>query len=129
MLPTLISLFPCIPPIACATRQDKEICYVTNPVLSVSFYAISPAPTSPISPDSNSEADVDDAYNACTAWVRNSISSLSEYSIGSYLGDADFRVRRNTRFWSSLAGKRLGEVRRRWDPEGGICGFLGGDIL
>lgn len=59
----------------------------------------------------------------CTAWVRDVMASVERHSVGSYLGDADFRYR-STRFWSRENGERLREVRRRWDPEGRICGFL-----
>ena len=59
----------------------------------------------------------------CAAWVGDAMQRLERHSVGSYLGDADFRVRR-TKFWSDEAGVRLREVRRKWDPEGRICGFL-----
>ncbi|KAK0617452.1 hypothetical protein B0T14DRAFT_498463 [Immersiella caudata] len=60
---------------------------------------------------------------SCVGWVRNSMKTLERSSVGSYLGDADFQARR-TKFWSEGAGKRLKEVRKKWDPEGRICGYL-----
>ncbi|TQN69593.1 6-hydroxy-D-nicotine oxidase, partial [Colletotrichum shisoi] len=42
---------------------------------------------------------------------------------GGYLGDADFRYRR-TRFWGEEQGRRLMALRRTWDPEGRVAGFL-----
>ncbi|KAK3316047.1 FAD binding domain protein [Apodospora peruviana] len=56
-------------------------------------------------------------------WVADMMKKVERYSVGSYLGDADFRVRR-TKFWSAEVGEKLREVRRKWDPEGRICGFL-----
>ncbi|KAK3401927.1 hypothetical protein B0T20DRAFT_369773 [Sordaria brevicollis] len=53
----------------------------------------------------------------CTMWVRDVFKGVEKYEAGSYLGDADFRVRR-PRFWSEEAEGRLKEVRRRWDVEG-----------
>lgn len=59
----------------------------------------------------------------CTRWVRDVMAEVERHADGSYLGDADFQYRR-TRFWSEEAGKRLIEIRRRWDPKGRICGYL-----
>jgi len=59
----------------------------------------------------------------CVGWVRGAMEKLERKSVGSYLGDADFQARR-TKFWSEEAGRRLREVRRKWDPEGRICGYL-----
>ncbi|KAK0708143.1 hypothetical protein B0H67DRAFT_462957, partial [Lasiosphaeris hirsuta] len=67
------------------------------------------------------EAEGED--DKCREWVRGAMEGLERDSVGSYLGDADFEVRR-TRFWSEAAGGRLREVRRAWDPKGRICGFL-----
>ncbi|KAJ9132172.1 FAD binding domain protein [Pleurostoma richardsiae] len=59
----------------------------------------------------------------CEGWVADAMKGVERHAVGSYLGDADFQ-RRRTRFWSEEAGRRLREVRRRWDPEGRICGYL-----
>ncbi|KAH8903135.1 FAD binding domain protein [Coniochaeta sp. PMI_546] len=67
------------------------------------------------------EDEADD--ERCTAWVRDVMREVERHADGSYLGDSDFQYRR-TRFWSEEAGKKLMEVRRRWDPKGRICGYL-----
>jgi hypothetical protein len=59
----------------------------------------------------------------CTGWVHDIMRKVERHSIGSYLGDADFQHRR-TRFWSEENGKKLMELRRKWDPQGRICGYL-----
>ncbi|KAF7558470.1 hypothetical protein G7046_g5683 [Stylonectria norvegica] len=58
-------------------------------------------------------------------WVRQTMRAVEVDSVGSYLGDADFQAR-GSRFWGVAQGKRLEEVRRKWDPEGIFCGFLDG---
>jgi hypothetical protein len=63
---------------------------------------------------------------SCRKWVNDVMKSVECESVGSYLGDADFRVRR-ARFWGEEQGKRVMSLRQEWDPEGRICGFLGGD--
>ncbi|KAF6808706.1 hypothetical protein CSOJ01_07378 [Colletotrichum sojae] len=59
----------------------------------------------------------------CRGWVRGVMEGVERRSAGSYLGDADFRHRR-TRFWGEEQGARLMRVRREWDPEGRICGYM-----
>ncbi|KAI0133850.1 FAD binding domain protein [Xylariales sp. AK1849] len=59
----------------------------------------------------------------CTSWVHNTMRDVERHGVGSYLGDADFQHRR-TRFWSEANGKKLMDVRRKWDPRGRICGYL-----
>ncbi|GKT86169.1 LOW QUALITY PROTEIN: FAD binding domain protein [Colletotrichum tofieldiae] len=59
----------------------------------------------------------------CQGWVNDVMAGVERESVGSYLGDADFRYRR-TRFWGDEQGRRLMEVRRKWDPAGRIAGFL-----
>jgi hypothetical protein len=63
----------------------------------------------------------------CLNWVRHIVKDVERHSVGSYLGDADFRLRANTRFWGEEQGERLRAVRRKWDPEGRICGYLDAD--
>ncbi|KAK0733246.1 FAD binding domain protein [Lasiosphaeria miniovina] len=72
---------------------------------------------------SGPSADKDEDGERCAAWVANAMAGIERHSVGSYLGDADFQVRR-TRFWSEGAGQRVRAVRRAWDPAGRICGFL-----
>ncbi|KAI1275592.1 FAD-binding domain-containing protein [Xylaria sp. FL0933] len=62
----------------------------------------------------------------CTGWVHDIMSDVQKYSIGSYMGDADFQ-HRTTRFWSQENGDRLRGIRQKWDPEGRICGYLDAD--
>jgi hypothetical protein len=64
----------------------------------------------------------------CQSWVQRVMSGIAPHSVGQYLGDSDFQVR-NTKYWGEEQGRRLMEVRRKWDPEGRICGYLdGGDV-
>lgn len=56
-------------------------------------------------------------------WVRDVMEGVERHAEGSYLGDADFQIRR-TKFWRDENAKRLMEIRRKWDPEGRICGYL-----
>ncbi|KAI0112419.1 FAD binding domain protein [Nemania sp. FL0031] len=67
------------------------------------------------------EDDADDAR--CAGWVRETMAGMERHSAGSYMGDADFQGR-TTRFWSLENGERLRDIRRKWDPEGRICGYL-----
>lgn len=67
------------------------------------------------------ESEKDDA--PAQKWVRDIMSEVERHSEGSYLGDADFQVRR-TRYWGEEQGKKLMRIRREWDPEGRICGYL-----
>lgn len=59
----------------------------------------------------------------CQNWVRDVMKGVEKHSDGAYLGDSDFQIRR-TRFWGDEEGKRLMEVRKKWDPLGRICGYL-----
>lgn len=64
----------------------------------------------------------------CLNWTRDIIADIKKYSAGSYLGDIDLQVR-TTKFWGDEQGRRLMEIRRKWDPNGVICGYLdAGDI-
>ena len=67
------------------------------------------------------EAENDD--ERCTSWVRGVMADVERHADGAYLGDSDFQHRR-TRFWSDEAGRKLMEVRKKWDPKGRICGYL-----
>lgn len=59
----------------------------------------------------------------CASWVRDVMKDVKKHSVGSYLGDIDFQVR-TTRFWGEQQGKKLMDIRKEWDPEGRICGYL-----
>ncbi|KAK3941463.1 FAD binding domain protein [Diplogelasinospora grovesii] len=59
----------------------------------------------------------------CMSWTHERMKTVERHAVGSYLGDADFQYRR-TRFWSTEAGEELMKIRRKWDPEGRICGYL-----
>lgn len=56
-------------------------------------------------------------------WVHDVMSGVERHAEGSYLGDADFQQRR-TKFWRDENAQRLMDIRRKWDPEGRICGYL-----
>ena len=59
----------------------------------------------------------------CQSWASSIIKDVKKHSPGSYLGDIDFQVR-TTKFWGEEQGKRLKDIRRKWDPRGIICGYL-----
>lgn len=59
----------------------------------------------------------------CQQWVRDIFDKVERHSEGAYLGDADFQVRR-TRFWGQEQGKKLIAIRKQWDSEGRVCGYL-----
>ena len=59
----------------------------------------------------------------CQAWPRSIMKDIELESMGAYLGDSDFQVRR-TRLWGEEEERRLTEIRRKWDPNGRICGYL-----
>lgn len=67
------------------------------------------------------ETESDDAR--CQAWVKNIMKKVERKSVGAYLGDSDFQVRR-TKFWADDNAKRLMSIRQKWDPQGRICGYL-----
>jgi len=59
----------------------------------------------------------------CNQWVKDVMKDVETQSIGAYLGDSDFQIRRS-KFWDGSKARRLMEVRRKWDPQGFICGYL-----
>jgi hypothetical protein len=67
------------------------------------------------------EDEKDDAR--CQSWVRDIMKDVKKHSVGSYLGDIDLQVR-TTKFWGDAQGEKLMKVRREWDPNGIICGYL-----
>jgi hypothetical protein len=62
----------------------------------------------------------------CQSWVFDIMSRIKPHGVGQYLGDSDFQVR-NTKYWSDGHGKKLMDIRRKWDPTGTICGYLDKD--
>ncbi|KXT01831.1 hypothetical protein AC578_1999 [Pseudocercospora eumusae] len=59
----------------------------------------------------------------CSGWVRDVMSRIEKHSVGAYLGDSDFQVRR-TQFWSQESGRKLMALRQKWDPGERFCGYL-----
>lgn len=62
----------------------------------------------------------DDLYQS---WVKSIMAKVGQSSVGQYLGDSDFQVR-NTKYWADDQGAKLMNIRRKWDSEGRICGYL-----
>lgn len=59
----------------------------------------------------------------CRKWVDGIMKRMEPQTAGAYLGDSDFQ-QRQTRYWGPEQGKKLMAIRKRWDPEGRICGYL-----
>lgn len=59
----------------------------------------------------------------CSKWVRDVFNLVQLHSTGAYLGDADFQFR-TTKYWNDENARRLMQIRKKWDPEGVICGYL-----
>ncbi|KAF9879656.1 hypothetical protein CkaCkLH20_03199 [Colletotrichum karsti] len=55
--------------------------------------------------------------------AREVLRSMAPHAVGSYLGDADSQERL-TKFWADPNAGRLMEVRRKWDPDGVVAGYL-----
>jgi hypothetical protein len=60
----------------------------------------------------------------CRSWLDATMSRLSSYSEGCYLGDSDFTVRPD-RILSDAAWSRFQQVRAVRDPAGRFSGYLG----
>jgi hypothetical protein len=56
------------------------------------------------------------------------MEEVGRHSVGAYLGEYDFQTRRS-KFWGDDEAKRISEIRKKWDPEGRICGYLGLDDI
>ncbi|KAJ2903943.1 hypothetical protein MKZ38_009107 [Zalerion maritima] len=65
----------------------------------------------------------EDLDEKCKGWNKMVMDEIKDHSVGSYLGDSDFRYR-TTKFWDDGQAKRLKEVREKWDPEGVFAGYL-----
>ena len=61
--------------------------------------------------------------NYYQSWVRSMMKRMEPVTVGQYLGDSDFQVR-NTKYWADEQGKKLMDIRKKWDPEGRLCGYL-----
>jgi hypothetical protein len=59
-------------------------------------------------------------------WVHRRTAGLAIYGAGVYLGDTDF-TRRNDRFMSDQAYRRLDEIRAERDPSGRFAPYLTAD--
>ncbi len=69
----------------------------------------------------------DDASHAANAqWHRATIAALDRFAIGHYVGESDIVAdpRRAERCYSPAAWKRLGELRRKYDPDGRFVGHF-----
>ncbi|KAL5341136.1 hypothetical protein BJX70DRAFT_75108 [Aspergillus crustosus] len=62
----------------------------------------------------------------CKSWLDAVMQEVGVRSVGSYLGELDFRSRLG-KYWGEEEYQRLLEIRRKWDPEGRIPGCLGLD--
>ncbi|HUA30815.1 MAG TPA: FAD-binding oxidoreductase [Streptosporangiaceae bacterium] len=65
----------------------------------------------------------DDRY---AEWVHSQTAALAAHGTGAYLGDTDF-TRRQDRFLSDDAYRRLGQIRARRDPSGRFGSYLTAD--
>ncbi|KAI1338655.1 hypothetical protein F5Y15DRAFT_123754 [Xylariaceae sp. FL0016] len=68
-----------------------------------------------------SEDAADD--DRCEKWVRDTLAAMQPHSVGAYLGDADFQSR-TTKYWEDEQALKLMEIRKKWDPNGTVAGFL-----
>ncbi|KAJ3528052.1 hypothetical protein NM208_g10393 [Fusarium decemcellulare] len=59
----------------------------------------------------------------CQSWVAQIMDQVKLESEGAYLGDSDFQ-KRLTSFWGQEQGKRLMDIRKKWDPQGTVAGYL-----
>jgi hypothetical protein len=60
----------------------------------------------------------------CRSAIGEIVSQVEMYSVGSYLGELDFRARKS-KYWGQRQQEKIMEIRQEWDPEGRICGCLG----
>lgn len=60
----------------------------------------------------------------CQSWVSNIMTEVGRHSVGSYVGEFDFEAR-SVKIWGDTEREKIVAVRRKWDPEGRICGCLG----
>ena len=67
------------------------------------------------------------ALPAHAEWVHRRTADLAVHGAGVYLGDTDF-TRRQDRFLSDSAYRRLGEIRAARDPAGRFASYLSCDL-
>lgn len=98
-------------PISRRSPRPKEMALSITTDYYIALYAIYP--------DSKDDADNE-------AWLKKHMASLAPHSVGTYLGDHDIQMR-ETKYWSDEAGQKLMSIRKKWDPEGKMCGYLDKD--
>ncbi|EYE90816.1 FAD-binding oxidoreductase [Aspergillus ruber CBS 135680] len=59
----------------------------------------------------------------CLTWQKQTMEKVERFSVGTFTGETDFQ-HREAKYWGDEQGLRLAEIRRKWDPEGRICGYL-----
>jgi FAD/FMN-containing dehydrogenase len=59
----------------------------------------------------------------CTSWLERAMADLEPVTVGQYLGDSDLS-RRQVRFMSDDAWRRLQSVCASWDPDALFVGYL-----
>ena len=67
------------------------------------------------------ENEADD--DRCQSWLPAVFNRVAYQSTGSYLGDADFQ-KRLTSFWGHDQGVKLMDIRKKWDAQGIVAGYL-----
>jgi FAD/FMN-containing dehydrogenase len=67
------------------------------------------------------EDDKDD--EKWVSWLQQTMKKVEPSSIGTFTGETDFQIR-ESKYWGKPQWERLGEIRKKWDPEGRICGYL-----
>ncbi|KAI9688383.1 MAG: hypothetical protein M1822_001332 [Bathelium mastoideum] len=70
------------------------------------------------------EDERDDSVNR--DWIHQRMAEVVPHAEGAYLGDSDFQERQ-TKFWTDEKAERLMQIRRQWDPDSVICGYLDTD--
>lgn len=60
----------------------------------------------------------------CQSWIGDIMAEVGKHSVGAYLGEFDFQARRS-KFWGDAQAKKIMEIRKEWDSEARICGYLG----
>lgn len=69
---------------------------------------------------SESERD----YSKAQSWIHGIMKDVEKYTVGAYLGESDLPAEKQAKFWGREQGKRLSEVRTKWDPDGRMFGSL-----
>ncbi|KAK4232632.1 FAD binding domain protein [Podospora fimiseda] len=134
-LPNDLDSIPCL--------LEPIFTFLPTPKSSALWFSLSPTSQKGFSSDDMALSLQTDHYVAlyavweeekddekCEEWIRKLGGIQNE---GSYLGDADFSFREygvdGWRFWGEGVRERLEVVRKKWDGEGRVCGFLDNDEL